>query len=43
MLDWQWRRFDEFRGYLQNFDFQPEGEPYNEDGIIHTKMRLLAP
>jgi ElaA protein len=29
--------------FYQNFGFQPEGEPYDEDGIIHTKMRLLTP
>jgi ElaA protein len=31
------------KDFYQNFGFQPEGEPYDEDGIIHTKMRLVTP
>jgi ElaA protein len=29
--------------FYMDFGFQPEGEPYDEDGIIHTKMRLVTP
>ncbi|MES2216859.1 MAG: GNAT family N-acetyltransferase [Pseudomonadota bacterium] len=29
--------------FYMSFGFQPEGEPYDEDGIIHTKMRLVTP